>query len=127
VTDSGLGGVVRSLRLRDVDDGTAHGSDHDNAARCLALHQMLSNTDSEEPGAVHVDTPELLHAVVRVVDGGPVLSEPSRSHLAQSQSGSLKIISGFTIWSRTRVSILPCCAMISLSAAVTDSGFDTSA
>jgi hypothetical protein len=80
VTDSGLSGVVGSLRLRDVDNGTAHGSDHDNTARCLALHQMLSNTNSKEPGAVNVDAPELLHAVVRVIDCWEVLREPGRSY-----------------------------------------------
>jgi hypothetical protein len=57
VTDSGLSGVVGSLRLRDVDNGTAHGSDHDNATGCLALHEVLGNTDGEEPGTVNVDTP----------------------------------------------------------------------
>jgi hypothetical protein len=75
VPDCGLGGVVRSLRLWDVDDGTAHGTDHDDAARRLALHQVLGDTDSEEPGTVNVDTPQLLHTVVWVIDGREVLGE----------------------------------------------------
>jgi len=78
VPDGGFGGVVGSLRLRNVDNGTAHGSDHDNAAIGLALHQVLRDADSEQPGAVNVDTPQLLHAVVRVVDGWEVLGESGR-------------------------------------------------
>ena len=57
MSDRSLCGVVRSLRLRDVDNGTAHGPDHDNAAGCIALHQVLGNTNSEEPGAVDIDAP----------------------------------------------------------------------
>lgn len=75
MSDRSLCGVVRSLRLRDVDDGATHGADHDNAAGCIALHQVLGNTNSEEPGAVDVHTPKLLHAVVWVVDGREVLGE----------------------------------------------------
>ena len=75
VPDRSLCGVVRSLRLRDVDNGTAHGPDHDNAAGCIALHQVLGNTNSKEPGAVNVDAPQLLHAVVWVFDGWEVLGE----------------------------------------------------
>jgi hypothetical protein len=37
---------------------------------------MLSYSNSPEIGAVDVDAPELLHAVVRVGDGIVVLSEP---------------------------------------------------
>ena len=75
VPDSGFGGVVGSLRLWDVDNGAAHGADHDNAAIGLALHQVLRDTDGEQPGAVDVDTPQLLHAVVWVVYGWEVLCE----------------------------------------------------
>jgi len=75
VSDRSLRGIVRSLGLGDVDDGTAHGPDHDDAARGVALHQVLGNTNSEEPGAVDVHTPKLLHAVVWVVDGREVLGE----------------------------------------------------
>jgi hypothetical protein len=75
VPDSSFGGVVGGLRLRDVDDGTAHGADHDNAAIGLALHQVLRDADSEQPGTVNVDSPQLLHTVVRIVDGWVVLGE----------------------------------------------------
>jgi hypothetical protein len=78
VPDRGFGGVVGSLRLWDVDNGTAHGADHDNAAIGLALHQVLCDTNGEQPGAVDVDTPQLLHAVVWVVDSWVVLGEAGR-------------------------------------------------
>lgn len=79
VSDSSLSGVVGSLRLWDVDNGTAHGADHDNAAGCFALHQVLGNTNSEEPGAVDIDTPKLLHTVMWVVDSWEVLGEAGGS------------------------------------------------
>lgn len=75
VSDCSLRGVVRSLWLGDVDNGTTHGADHDNAARCVALHQVLGNTNSKEPCAVNIDAPQLLHAVVWVFDGWEVLGE----------------------------------------------------
>ena len=74
--DSCFGGVVGSLRLWDVDNGTAHGADHDNAAVGLALHQVLCDTNSEQPRAVDVNTPQLLHTVVWVVNSWVVLGEP---------------------------------------------------
>ena len=75
VTDSGLGSVVGSLRLRNVDNGTTHTSDEDNATGSLALHEVTSDSSSEEVGAVDVDTPELSHTVNGVFDGVEVLGE----------------------------------------------------
>lgn len=75
VTDSGLGSVVGSLRLRNVDDGTAHTSDENDATRSLALHKVTSDSSSEQVGAVDVDTPELSHTVNGILDGVEVLGE----------------------------------------------------
>lgn len=63
--------------MRNVDNGTRHASDHDNASRCLPLHEVLRNCDSIQVGAINVDTPELLHTVVRVGYRIVVLSEAS--------------------------------------------------
>lgn len=75
VTDCGLGCVVGSLRLRDVDNGTRHAADEDHASRALALHQVTGDTSGEEVGAINVDTPQLLDTLVRVGDCVKVLGE----------------------------------------------------
>lgn len=80
VSDSSFRSVIRCLRLGDVDDRTAHGADHDNTAGLLAFHEMLSNTNGKQPGAVDIHAPQFLHAVVRVVDGGVVFCETGGSH-----------------------------------------------
>lgn len=79
VSYSSLGGVVRSLRLRDIDNSTGHTTDHDNAARRLALHQVFRNASCKKVCPIHVDTPKLLDAVVRVRDGVKVFGETGRS------------------------------------------------
>lgn len=71
-----LGSVIRRLRLRHVDDAPGHGADHDDAAGCLALHQVLGYACGEEICAVHVNAPELLHPVERVADCVEVFGEP---------------------------------------------------
>lgn len=43
VSNTSLGSVVRSLGLRDVDNGTGHATDHDNASWGLSLHQVAGN------------------------------------------------------------------------------------
>lgn len=73
--DTGLGGVVRSLGLGNVDDGAGHGADHNHAAGGLTLHEVTGDGGGEEVGAVDVDSPQLAHAVDRVVDGLEVLGE----------------------------------------------------
>lgn len=78
MANSGLGSVVGSLRLGNVDDGTAHTSNEDDTTRSLALHEVTSNTSGEEIGAVNIDTPELSHTVDRILDGVEVLSEAGR-------------------------------------------------
>ena len=70
-----FGRIVRRLGLGHVDDGPRHGADHDDAAGRFALHEVAGHADGEEVGAVHVDAPELLHAVVGVGDGVEVLGE----------------------------------------------------
>jgi hypothetical protein len=70
-----LSGVVRGLRLWHVHDCTAHAANEHDATWGLALHEMLGHPDGEEVGAIDVDTPELLHAVVWVLDGVEVLGE----------------------------------------------------
>ena len=73
-----FGRIVRRLGLGHIDDGARHGADHDNAAGRFALHEVAGHADSEEVGAVDVDAPELLHAVVGVGDGVEVLGEAGR-------------------------------------------------
>lgn len=82
MTNSSLGRVVRSLRLRNVDNGARHATNHYNAARSVALHQVLGNTGREQVGTIHDDTPQLLHTVVGVRDGIEVLREASRGDQA---------------------------------------------
>lgn len=79
VSYSSLGGIVRSLRLGNIDNSTGHTTDHDNAARSLALHQMFRNASCKEVCSIHVDAPELLDTVVRVGDGVKIFGETSGS------------------------------------------------
>ena len=79
VTDTGLGGVVRSLRLGNVDDGAGHAANHDHAASGLALHEVAGDRGGKEVGAVNVDSPELTHTLDGVGDGVKVLGEAGRS------------------------------------------------
>jgi hypothetical protein len=51
MSDGGLGSVVGSLSLRDVNDGGRHASDHDDAALALLNHQ-LGGLPSAEVGSV---------------------------------------------------------------------------
>ena len=60
LTHSGLGGVVRSLRLGHVDDSTRHATNHDNAARNLALHEVFGNPSREKVCSINVNAPKLL-------------------------------------------------------------------
>lgn len=78
MSDSCLGGVIRCLGLRDVDDRTAHASDEDHAALALPLHEVPGNGGSEKICSVDVDAPELAHPVDGVVDGLEVLGEAGR-------------------------------------------------
>ena len=69
VPDRSFGSIIRSLRLWHIYNASTHTPNHDNAPSRLSLHKMSSNTSGEEVGAVDIDTPELLHAVMRVRDG----------------------------------------------------------
>lgn len=78
MTDGCFGRIVRSLRLRNIDNCTRHATNHDNAARSLALHQVFRDGSGEKVGAIHVHTPKLLHSFEGVADGVEVLSESRR-------------------------------------------------
>jgi hypothetical protein len=66
VPHGGLCCIVWSLRLRNVHNGARHAANHDDATRCLAIHQMFGDSDRVEVSAIHVDTPQFLDAVVWV-------------------------------------------------------------
>ena len=55
--DRGLGGVVRRLGLRHVDDGARHAADQNQRPARFPLHQVLRHRDGGQIGAVDVDTP----------------------------------------------------------------------
>lgn len=78
VAHSGLGCVVGSLGLGNIDDGTRHAADQDNAAGGLALDQMLGDTGGEEVGSVDVDAPKLPHPINGVGNSVEVLCETGR-------------------------------------------------
>ncbi len=75
MADGCLGCVVGCLRLRDVDDGPGHGSDHDDAALCVSLHQVTGDAGCEQVGPVDVDAPEFLDSIERISDCVEVLGE----------------------------------------------------
>jgi hypothetical protein len=60
--------VVWCLWLRDIDNGTRHGADEYDAAWRLPLHEMLCHSNGKKICAVHVDTPELLDAIIRITN-----------------------------------------------------------
>lgn len=74
--DGRFRGVVWSLGLGNVDDLSGHAADHDDAARCLTLHEVFCDTRCEKVCAVNINPPELLHSVIGVGDGIEVLGEP---------------------------------------------------
>lgn len=75
MSHSCLCGIVRSLWLRNVNDGSRHATNEDYASICLALHQVLCNGDCEEICAINVDAPELADTIDWVIDGFEVLGE----------------------------------------------------
>lgn len=86
VTDGSLGSVVWCLRLGNVDDGARHAANEDHGALSLTLHKVAGNSGCEEVSAINVDTPELLDAVVWVVDCVEVFGKASRSDQAVNLS-----------------------------------------
>lgn len=78
--DCSLGRIIGCLWLWNVDNRATHAANHDHATRNFALHKMFRNTNSEEVGAINIDTPELLDTIVRVRDGVKILSEASRGN-----------------------------------------------
>ena len=78
MSDCSLSRIVGSLRLRHIDNGSGHATDHDDAARYLPLHEVLRDCHRVQVGTVNVDSPKLLYAVMGVGDGVVVLGEASR-------------------------------------------------
>jgi len=78
MSHSCLGGVVGSLGLRDIDNGTRHAANHDNTSRNLSFHEVLGHRHSVQIGTVDIDTPKLLHAVMGVRNGIVVFGEAGR-------------------------------------------------
>ena len=68
-------GVIRRLRLGNVDDCAGHGADHDHAAWGFTLHQVTRDSRREEVCSINIDPPELLDTVERIRDGIEVLGE----------------------------------------------------
>lgn len=66
------------LRLGHVDNRARHAANHDHAAAALALHEVTGDRGSKEKGTVHVDGPQLAHAVDGIVDGLEILGKASR-------------------------------------------------
>lgn len=64
--DRCLGCIIRCLRLGHVDDTSGHGANEDKTTGRVAPHHVLRSLDGEEVGAVDVDAPKLLDAVVRI-------------------------------------------------------------
>ena len=79
VANGGFGCVIRGLRLGDVDDGARHGPNHHDTTRGLPLHQVTSNSGSEQIRSIHIDAPELLHTVEGVGNRIEILGEAGRS------------------------------------------------
>ena len=110
MSDSCFGGVVWSLWLRNVDYGSRHAADHDNASRCLPLHEMLRDSDRVQVGTVDIDSPKLLYAVMRVRDGVVVLGEASRCNKVIDLAVLLQNLSkGLVDRRRTRDIAEMCC------------------
>ncbi len=76
---SGLGRVVRRLRLRHVDNAAGHAANEDEAAAARApLHQVPRHRHRRMVRAVDVDAPQLRHALGRVRRRRVVLREAGR-------------------------------------------------
>lgn len=63
------------LRLRNIDNSTAHAANKDHATLGLTLHQVAGDRGSKQVGAVHIDREQLAHALNGVVSGLEVLAE----------------------------------------------------
>lgn len=74
-TKAGDKGPNSRLRLRNIDNSTAHAANKHHAALGLALHQVAGDRGSKQVGAVHIDREQLTHALNGVVSGLEVLAE----------------------------------------------------
>ena len=57
MTNSGLGGIVGRLGLGNVDYGTRHAADQDNASRHVALNEMAGNPRRKQIRSIDIDAP----------------------------------------------------------------------
>ena len=78
MSHSSLCRVVWCLRLRNVDNGTRHASNHDHGPLGLSIHQVLGGLTCPEVCPIDIHTPELAHPIGRVCNGIKVLGEASR-------------------------------------------------
>lgn len=72
--------IVWRLGLRNVDNGSGHGANHDNTSRRFSLHQVPCHTGGEQIRPINVDSPKLLHTIVWICNGIKVLREACRCH-----------------------------------------------
>lgn len=68
------------LRLRNIDDAPTHAADKHHAAPGFALNHVLRNLDRTQISPIDINTPQFLHAFVRVVLGFEVLGKPRGRH-----------------------------------------------
>lgn len=66
--DIGFCSVIRSLRLRNIDDGIGYGFDYDYVVWCFVFYEVVCDGGSEEVGIVYVDGLEFVYVVDGVVD-----------------------------------------------------------
>ena len=76
----GLGRIIRRLRLRYIDNGSGHGSNHNHTATCFSFHQMAGHSYRKQIGAIDIDPPKLFDAIEWVLNGVKVLCKAGRSH-----------------------------------------------
>lgn len=78
--DSSFRGIVRGLGLRNIDNGTRHGSNHHHTAFDLPLHKVFCALNRPIVSAIDVNTPELVDSIWWVSNGIEILSEASRGN-----------------------------------------------
>lgn len=74
----GRKGRVSYLSLWNINDTATHTPNEHHASRTLSLNHVLRNFGRAQVRSVDIDSPELLHAVVRVFFGFENLREARR-------------------------------------------------